>query len=50
MSEGVIEFKSNTPHQRKPPKEIKFINVETGFIDTEIKRLLGKGVVVLKFP
>ena len=41
-----IEFKSNTPHQMKHPKEIKFSNVETGFIDTEIKRLLEKGVIV----
>ena len=30
----------------KHPKEIIFSNVETGFIDTEIKRLLEKGVIV----
>ena len=41
-----IEFKSNTPHQMKHPKEITFSSVETGFIDTEIKRLLDKGVIV----
>ena len=29
----------------KRPKEIKFSNVETGFIDTEIKRLLQKAVI-----
>ena len=41
-----IEFKSNTLNQMKHSKEIKFSNVETGFIDTEIKRLLEKGVIV----
>ena len=41
-----IEFKSNTPHEMKHPKEIKFSNVETRFIDTEIKRLLEKGAIV----
>ena len=30
----------------KHRKEIKFSNVETGFIDTEIKRVLEKGVIV----
>ena len=30
----------------KHPKEIKFSNVETWFIDTEIKRLLEKSVIV----
>ena len=36
------------PHIKimKQPKEIKFSNVETGFIDTEIKTLLEKRVVV----
>ena len=41
-----MEFKSNTPNQMKHPKETKFSNVETGFIDPEIKRLLEKGVIV----
>lgn len=41
-----IAFKSYTPHQVKHPKEIKFSNAELGFIDTEIQRLLEKGVIV----